>query len=202
MIEFIKQQKAGVISGIVASAFFIYFIQPILDFLVTFFFAASNYIGSTYIDGIYQKAAHLETYDFSFIFPASIAGVFSIILITTSALLLFAPFVSSKDKVTKDKERASKDIPKSASFIAGLLFFIIGIYGASDVASNYVQLSAVSSFKQHLRIIAPYITSDEEEMLISKWSLMKSQNDYYFINSQLESVALKNNIELPVNRLY
>ncbi len=66
MINLTTEQKTAIVSGVVASAIFIYFIQPILSFVAYVFVRGSNIVGSAYTDRIYQQVAHLETQDYSF----------------------------------------------------------------------------------------------------------------------------------------
>jgi hypothetical protein len=69
-------------------------------------------------------------------------------------------------------------------------------------AANYTQLSLISSFRQHMRILSPYVSEQDEKMLYSKWSLMNSREDYVQIYERLNAIALKNGITLPKNRIY
>ena len=86
-------------------------------------------------------------------------------------------------------------------FVA-LLFLSISSFMFSIVIANFIQLSTISSFKQHIRVIAPYISDHEEEKLISEWSLMSSKQDYQLIYSKLDTIASDNNLELPENKIY
>ena len=57
------------------------------------------------------------------------------------------------------------------------------------IVGNYTQLSLISSFNQHMRILAPYIDEQTEEQIISEWSLMKTEADYDAVYKTLLSPA-------------
>ena len=89
MNNFWLNNKSGIISGIVASAIFLYCFQPILETTSRIFINISVYIGTAYVDRIYAQAAHLETQDFSFVlFIFFTAFITSVILSIAIPLLL------------------------------------------------------------------------------------------------------------------
>ncbi len=57
-------------------------------------------------------------------------------------------------------------------------------------------------FDTNIRIITPYITELERNMLISKFALMKSKADYEIINAQQNSFAKRSGIELTTYKTW
>ena len=55
---------------------------------------------------------------------------------------------------------------------------------------------------RHINILAPYLNEQEEEQIISEWSLMENRAVYREINNKLEKIAERNNIILPGNKIY
>ncbi len=206
MITFLKENKKGLIVGLAASAIFVYFIQPILSLLSYLVISGSEIVSNTYTDRIYQQAAHLETYDHSFLLMMILMGTTSILLLGLSILLFSSERLSGhknhKNK-TEDTSKKKTDgktlIPKS---VVAVLFFISASILLSSGVANFIQLSIISSFKQHLRIIAPYISDAEEEIIVSQWSLISSESDYQEIYTKLNNIASDNGIELPENKIY
>lgn len=83
------------------------------------------------------------------------------------------------------------------------IFVVIFIIFTGIVAAaNNLQLELVTSFKQYMRIIRPYIDSSKEAVIISKWSQMKSRQDYQQVIFEIETIAKENGIILPENTLY
>lgn len=65
-----------------------------------------------------------------------------------------------------------------------------------------MQLSLISSFTRHMRVLGPYMSPAQERVLYSEWALMESKADYDRIYLQLETIAKKNAIRLPENKIY
>ena len=184
MVNMLKEQKAGILSGVIASAVFIYFIQPILNFSAFVFIRGSEIIGNTYTDRIYQQVAHLETHDYSFLFLMLFLGFPAATLLGASIRITINLFKKRKAESSdeedqegeKDEEVDKTKPPKIIRALVALLLFSISSFLFSIVVANFIQLSTISSFKQHIRIIAPYIGDQEEENLVSEWSLINSKN--------------------------
>lgn len=204
MKNVIREQKAGIVSGVVASAIFIYFIQPILNFFSLVFVASSQFIGDAYIDRIYQQASHLETQDYSFLLIMLLLGAFSFALAGISVKLFLIVLRKKKrqDEPTQDKEKNPRSRTTVRAISVAFIFQLQSILMLSIVVANYIQLSVISSFKQHVRILAPYISDLEEEKFISEWSLMNSKGDYQQIYRRLNIIASANKIQLPENKIY
>jgi len=199
MQEFIKKHNTGIFVGLISTMIFIYLLQPILEFVGNSVVNIGSYIGATYVDKIFSQVSHLELMDFGFFFFAVMS------LVLTAFVSLSVILVWKKDKAKSENEDKPKE--RKASFIYNkilvtfILFVIFTIF-VTSISTKAYQLSLITSFKQHLRIVSPYITTQEEKKILSNWSLIRTKEDYELVYSQLESIAAKQNLELPDNAIY
>ncbi len=131
-------------------------------------------------------------------FPASV-------LLGAAIRILLRPLAKKKGEDEKDdheKEKDKEPPPSPLRLFVAVLFLLISSFFISLVIANYIQLSTISSFKQHIRIVAPYISDNEEEKLISEWSLINSKDDYQKIYNKLNKIATENGLQLPENKIY
>jgi hypothetical protein len=70
------------------------------------------------------------------------------------------------------------------------------------LAGESIVLNATSDFKQHVRIVAPYITDQEEEFILSEWSQMDSLDDYNNIYKKLIPISKEHELILKRNQNY
>ena len=63
----------------------------------------------------------------------------------------------------------------------------------------YADLQLNTSFNQRLRVIAPYIDDQQEELFVSKWSRMSNRKDFELINREIEGIAVQKHLTLPLN---
>ena len=192
-----KEDVKVIVGGVVATAVFVYFLDPILHFFGNCLLRLSASLFHTYYNRIYAQAAHLETQDYAFL-----------LLVTVGMMPLICFFILDVQYlVRRTRHGASPDKPPTKSnFRTRLLLLIVtAIFMLTFTviaAANYTQLSLISSFRQHMRILSPYVSEQDEKMLYSKWSLMNSREDYVQIYERLNAIALKNGITLPKNRIY
>ena len=159
MNEFWNKNKSGIISGIVASAMFLYFFQPLLEMVSKVFIQLSGIIGTAYVDRIYAQAAHLETQDFSFTTFILYFGSLALATFLIS-LKIIQKSISPNASAGANKDVKKADTPNPSSikrFIIGSFLLCLSLFLFSLIAADFTQLSTISSFKQHMRIIAPYI---------------------------------------------
>jgi len=76
------------------------------------------------------------------------------------------------------------------------------LYGFFQVAGEVIVLNAITDFKQHIRIITPYITQAEKDNLLSDWSQMRTIDDYNNIYKRMTGIAQQSNVKLYRNRMY
>ena len=198
MRDWIRKHSGAILAGLVSSFLFLYLLEPLLGFLVNAVVAVTTLLGTTYLDQIYSQAAHLETHNYAFWILTMVFGVTTGFATSTAFIILGV--VRPRRSVTKDGE------PKKPSKLARLgvaAFLLFGAgWGLVVLAGNYMQLSAISTFKRDLRIVAPFIDDHKEESLLSAWSLMQSEADYEAIRKELGAIAGTHGIALPENAIY
>ncbi len=202
MFKLEREHKAGIISGLIASIVFIYFLQPILDWVSVAVVKALTITSTVFLDKIYAQAAHLQTQDFAFLWLLFVSLSFGIMSFIVGIVLLVGRDrlrALIRTSLPKIQNKNSNLVYRTAS---GALLLLFSISTVVVLSANYIQLKTISSFQQHMRAIAPYIDEREEKMIYSRWSLMKSHADYESIYVTIRSKAMANNIELPENRIY
>lgn len=203
--RFIREHGPSVIASLVASFLFLYLLDPILAFLGRSLLSVSALLNQAYLNRIYAQAAHLESHDFAFLIVAMVSGTVGALPMLIGVLLLRRSLAVRSQKIESDRSQNRQihrhpGVGTTVSIcLIGLLFFG---WGAVVIGANYVQLSLISSFKQHIRIVAPYLSDEEEESLISEWSRMASKTDYDRIYEKLVGIAQREGVSLPDNKLY
>jgi len=76
------------------------------------------------------------------------------------------------------------------SALIGIIFFI------QLLLINY-ENSAITHFEQSLAIVAPYMNTDKEELLVARFAQIRNKDDYVTIIRELEQVGDSNNVNLP-----
>jgi len=110
-------------------------------------------------------------------------------------------------RVTLESYAAGSDlgahaIPRSLVVIM-FLMMSYALLMLSYAAFTYnLQYSIITSFDQHVRIIAPYIEIREKDVLMSDFSRMQSKKDYERIYEKINKIANGNNLTLPENPSY
>ena len=189
----------GTISSIIGSLI-INYSSTILSWLGKYTFGALT----KFIDSRYAKAATLEPTDYSY---------FLLLLIFVVIVIAWIEITSAvKKKLSNTPESETKQTPEGETnspswvvpaFVVLRIFvwFYLG-WGLLYVAGESTVLNSVTDFKQHIRILSPYIEPTEKDLLISEWSQMRSAEDYDNIYGKLGSLAEKNNLTLYRNRQY
>jgi hypothetical protein len=197
MQEFFKKNSTSIIVGLVTTIVFLYILQPLLELVGTAVIFLSAYVSSTYIDILFIQIAHMEIMDFGFFFY---------LLFFSGPIGISIGLLLSKWKPYKEEVKSEKVLNKFSVLrkkIITTIFLIITIlFCLVHISTKAYQLSLISSFKQHMKVIAPYIDEQTEEFIISEWSLMKNSSDYDDVYYKLNKIAKTNNIELPENRVY
>ena len=221
MLKLLWTHRTPVICSIVASLLCVFFLEPLLSYLGRVFLITTSFLSKNYTDRIYTEAALLETYDFAYgltlfyiILPVTLLSVALILagirwIVDRSAVS--ASEIAENDTGEGQVEGADEgDVevthPLRHKRLMGVGLCLIGLLlvGAMGViiGASQVQLEVISSFKQHLRILRPYIDQDTEDRIVSDWSRMSSRDDYVAIQRQLQEVAEKNKLQLPDNYVY
>jgi hypothetical protein len=192
--------------AVIVSLLLTYFIQPIMTWISQKVMSMSNVASKAFIDRIYMQASHLESQNYAFLsytlFQSFILGV---LIMTTIILLLPSKLADKSFDIIDSKIFSPQKSSKKKSALKYLVSFFLIIYAALHIlltVGNFTQLSIITSFQQHIRILAPYLSDWQTEEIISKWSQMKGQEDYDNIYKDLNQKAKENKIILPPNKIY
>jgi len=163
---------------------------------------------TNFIDSRYAKAATLEHTNYSYFL---LTVIFVIIVIAwmeisnkiknnikNSTNLAVSEVEESLDKPSPETPRW---VPK-AFLVARTIIWLHLSWGLLYVAGEAIVLNAITDFKQHVRIVGPYIEPKEKELLISDWSQMRGLADYNSIYKKLAEIAKINDLKLYKNKQY
>ncbi|MFQ2591709.1 hypothetical protein IL332_02255 [Aeromonas caviae] len=157
-----------------------------------------------FIDSRYVKAATLEPTDYSYfiiltIFVGLVVGWFEISGKITKSIKV------EEHSIKLNESEESKATPSWAPKVFTLVKTVIYtylMYGLLIIAGESTILNSITDFNQHIRILTPYMTENERELIISEWSQMRSSKDYQKIYDKLVAVADKHEIKLYRNNHY
>lgn len=213
MIEIIKRHRVAITCSIVASLLVLYAIEPLLNWVMETTTLISNYLGTAYEDRLYQNLATMESSDFSFVLV--VMFFFAPVIIVSSSgfatnvrklLKSTAKEEQNRNKTNTDVSKSKKsgvikryvdNFPRLRTFIFASISLLVSLMSIDSIAKYQFQWPNLVEFRHHMRIIAPYIDSEKEKLIISKWSQMKNRNDYDKIYVELNSISGQNNITLP-----
>ena len=212
MRDTIRKYRSTISASLVAAAAFFYLLEPILAFTGRTVLVAAGFLSDTSMNRIYAESAHLEVQDFSFFltsyFMVGVTGVIFLI----SLLILRSTFSEGRgstghtgpgnpDRVAVD--RTGKKTQRSVVAVLSVVNSILLISWTSAViVANHFELSLTSSFRQHLRILAPVLSEQDEEELLSEWSQMTTTQDFDRLYAQLSAHAKRHGLTLPANTIY
>lgn len=216
-----RNLRIGILSSIVASFLFIYLLDPILSTVgrVVVFVASKTY--SSYVDGLVQQmATGVESKLILWVIvvitcvcatPAPmLLGFYAGALRAAQTRLLKSkpqsPELDPSDDAADEDEGDRHDHGlRYLRLRLGLAVLMTAVLVSTLVvaASSYWYcLKASTSFRQHLAIVSPYLTEDEEEIFRARWAAMAREADYLSIQRDLQVIATRNRVKLPPNRLF
>ena len=158
-----------------------------------------------FIDSRYAKAATLEPTNYSYFLLALIFVVIVIAWMEISGALKKSLSGKSAQEVEEPKNKDNKQPPKwvpAAFLVIRMLTWFYLAWGLLYVAGESTVLNATTDFKQHVRIVSPYIESKEKDLLLSEWSQMRGIEDYNNIYKKLIEISKENDLTLYRNRQY
>jgi hypothetical protein len=191
-----KDYKVGIITGLIASALFLYFLDPILKFIGTLVFNVFSHVSSAYLDRLFAKAALGVAPEPSLLIFGVMIGIFTGVVATT--------IFSLRGKNQDDEEPGEKPKRHFRGLRLALSLFmgVMVLVNFHYFWGTWFQFKLVTSFDQHIRAVAPYMNDHDEKLLKSRWTQMKSRRDYDKIYEDLRQIAATNNITLPDNLIY
>jgi hypothetical protein len=194
-----KSTKIGIITGVASSLLVMYLIDPILRIFGDFLYFILNGLSASFWDSLYTKAALGVPKDPSLIIFSMATGV----LTGISAGILTAALKKSKTISNQPKPNPdTKRIPKAyvVTLAASLFFLVLSSFYYTWLLQ--LQYQVTTSFEQHIKIVKPYISTQEEDLLVSRFSLMASEKEFQELYRDLNAIAAKNNFKLPENPSY
>ncbi len=196
-----RSVKLGIISSLIATFVFIYFLEPILHLMT---FALFNVFGSLarfYTDTLFEHAALLAPPDPALNLLALTLGVLSGACVgaTVGASLATSQRIKVALKEGSDRLRIAIRVIHVGAYV--LSFFFV-VFFFLEIYSVTFELGVVTSFNQHLVAIGPYVSDQEEKVFRSRWTQMTSERDYRALYSDLERIAATNGVRLPENKIF
>ncbi|OOE81152.1 hypothetical protein BZG73_14030 [Salinivibrio siamensis] len=154
-----------------------------------------------YIDSRYARAAVLQNTTYSYFILILIFVIFAVGWREISSKIS----TSLKEPKEERDENNVKPIPKWVPYFFIFVKLLIWFYlllALLFLAGESIVLNASSDFKQHVRIVAPYISDQEKEVILSEWSQMGSLEDYNNIYKKLIPIAKEHKLVLKSNQNY
>jgi|GEM_PF-3656262 len=199
LLGFYKKNKTHILLAFLFAIIADLFGHIIVNALSRLFIFLSEIITTYFLDSLYKDVAWGRT-DYSLL-------IFSTPCLICLGLLTGFLFPSLKKNINEGKLKdvnnsVGTDIFDSPSFIrfkrsmftTAIIFTVLYLF---DVVACNIKYTAIMNFEQNIKILTPYISSNEKDLIISKFASMQSYQDYKSINEQLEKVAKENNIALP-----
>ena len=175
--------KAGIFSGILASIFFAYFIDPIIKGIGKSVIYILQLLHHSYFDRLFAEiASGKPDYAHSMSFVFSIVAAYA--AIDLIKIRIRGSLISSHVDASK-KSKTYRYINASGwTFITVSLAFM----GLFTMIDGTIRLRVLSSFEQHMTVVSPYIDEIDMKKLRSDFALMKSKADYDHIVNRLNNI--------------
>lgn len=199
---FLRKHTTGIVTSLFATLLFIYFLDPILRAMARVFILATSALGQAFTDRLYAQAAHLQTINYSFfLFTYSFIPLLvgATLLLRRGARALVPRNAPPAKRISLIPAGQPTFFHASGLLLAGLAI-VIWVFAVAS--ANYIQLSLISTFERHMRVLDPYISDAQRKRLISDWSMMETEHDYNLLQAQLETLAENNKVRLPENKIY
>ena len=192
-----RDYKVGIVTGLIASALFLYFLDPILKFFGTLVFGVFSHVYGAYLDRLFAKAALGATPNPGMFILAGLNGLFA-----GMATAIIHNLIFKKKKEEENPAEKSKFFSKRTRWALSLVLVLIVLLNFHYYWGTWFQFKLVTSFEQHITAVAPYLSEHDEKVLKSRWTQMKNRKDYEKIYEDLRQIAATNNISLPDNLIY
>ena len=176
-----KNIKVGVISDLIATFVFIYFLNPILNFISNILVRFLSVVYSSYVDRLYSEIALGFVTDPNIYITLFLVVILIITIVAISLIRMdFGNFL------------------KRITIISWILVYLVILTGTSTCIFKY---KLNKSFQIHIKLLGPSLTNDMEKQLWHDWVKISSKKDYDEVYCNLNDIATKAGIklsELPV----
>ncbi len=213
-----KNKIESLIIGAIGCLVVTNIIQPLLVLLANLLINVGNKVFPKIINSIYIDIASGST-NYSFI-------IFSLLLVLVMAVLIYrVHFLYDKlresiknlkeamlgkkeptnEEIEESKRKAenilktSGKILKTDKIISIILLSIIIINIIYIISIGYYKDQEISKFSQVIKILHPYITEQEKNILESNFSSMSSYQDYKNLYDKIALICKDNNIIMKFN---
>ncbi len=198
-----RNLKIGIISSVVATFLFIYFLDPLLRFVTFILFKTFGSLSRWYTDRLFEQAALLTGPDPSLYLLSLISGIITGIGTILLIFFIFQYRLLDLVKKKKKKNKRSFRLPKAFIRWSGIaLALLLIIPSIMNLYSTMFQLRITTSFNQHIVLLAPYISDQEAKLLRSRWTQIKSEQDFTALYRDLNKIGKSIGVILPENKIY
>jgi len=208
-----KSIKIGIIVALITMILFVYFIQPILSICGKLFINVFSKVFSAYTDNVFRQAATISPEKPAFTLLTFILSLYAGIIVGfyVAIMVRYISVIRKKEKpkpkpqtkknlmnqITREKKKIRNHLILMGISLILVLSLITGVYWG-----QWFRIKITTGFIQHMYVLAPYLSEDEEELYWSQWAQMRSKTDYENIYHKLNKIAEENNIKLPKNYVY
>ena len=160
---------------------------------------------SYFIDRLYKEIAFGKT-DYALTIITFVTLIFlSLTIISALALIFFDNIISKEiskieNQPEKDNELSKKIYTNKKGFFyrfRNISLIVLSLFALSMIVASHIEYSSIMIFEQYMKIITPYISQSDKDLLISKFASMRTYKDYEKIMDEIGSHAKKNKIILP-----
>ncbi len=200
-----KNIRVGIVTSIVATTLFIYFLDPILNLFGRNFIRLASLLYSSYVDYLFEKVALCSTDNAAYFMFSLAMGLICGLCMGACTALVTAAIVKKMKKKELPPSPQSLFAKLSLRKIIVLALFstiVINFLAILILWDEWFQFKTMTSFNQHMLAVAPHLDEQEEENLWSQWTQMRTRQDYDKIYAQLRAIADKHTIRLPENKVY
>lgn len=205
----------GIVISIIGAALWDWPLKPFFSKIGKVFYAIVSLGRQSAIDGIYREAARENSQFVSTeIFYMATSFMFVIAMFLGMAII-WTPNADQFEFISNFKESLNEcnNLPEQevAACLDGVqdialmtvrlitiplivVFFVMLFYKTSFVVAVN---GAIITFRQNLRICAPYMNVSDIRFIRKDFALMQSEADYKKLMSQLEEIAADNDLAFP-----
>jgi len=198
---FEKINRNSLLAGIIGTILFIYFLQPILEFVGNSIVVFYKSFSQSLYDRVFEEmAVGKPDYDFTLML------LFNGIFIGANLGAFLSTLIPRKNKKEKEEitgkkkkqqEEKTEPIKRKNSTLKKVFFGVVFLSLLFFTSLSYLKHTYIQSFEQKIKIITPYTDSLNKDKLISDFSRMRNYDDYQKIMNEIQTISEKNNIELP-----
>jgi hypothetical protein len=191
-----RDLKIGIVGGLISSAIFIYFLEPILRIFVRLLSTAFGGLSDWFVDAACARAALGAIEDSGLIFLFSIVAL--VAGIGTGSL---AGTFRKKDIPDRPPESPSGSKRALARSMAVVLV-CFSLLQTVHLSSIWLSAQLITSFNQHIAALVPAVGEAQTAQWRSQWAQMESKAEHSRIYAEMSAAAKQAKIKLMKNPVY